>query len=71
MHEVFYTYFQPHPDYNFEDIVAESNRLFQRQRAIQAMLDGILPPDILLDMLDEHGIDPIEYVNSIATVLLP
>ncbi|HEY9672239.1 MAG TPA: hypothetical protein V6D11_12395 [Waterburya sp.] len=65
----FDTYLFEHPDFSEEDRMQEINRLFQRQRAVQCLLDGILPPDVLLDVLQEHGIDAANYVEGIAGAL--
>ncbi len=57
------------PDYSYEDLMAESERLIQRQKAIQVFLSGELPPDVVLDMLEEHGIDAAIYTEQIADLL--
>lgn len=64
----FDTYLFEHPDFNEEDRMLEIQRLFQRQRAIDCLLEGTLPPEVLLDMLEEHGIDAAHYAEQIAEV---
>ena len=59
------TLFIEHPDYNGSDAFAEADRLFQRQQAISGLLDGSVPIDYCLDMLDEHGIDPHGWIDTV------
>ena len=44
---------------------AEIARLFQRQEAIEAMLEGRESPATVLDMIAEHGLDPIAYIDDV------
>lgn len=60
----FITYADNNPDFNEADSLAEAERLFQRQTVIEAVLQGKEHPDVMLDMLEEHGIDAAEYVES-------
>lgn len=54
-----------HGDFSPADIEAESIRYLQRQRAIAACLDGREHPDLVLDMLEAHSIDPVAYVDEV------
>lgn len=54
-----------HGDFSAADIEAESIRYLQRQRVISACLDGREHPDLVLDMLEAHSIDPIAYVDEV------
>lgn len=56
------TYLEVDPDFNQVDLQAEIQRLFVRQKAIDAMLRGEIPPDYVGDMLIEHGIEPTEWL---------
>lgn len=44
---------------------AEIEALMQRSEAIEALLAGKESPSMVLDMLDAHGLNPIEYVDSV------
>lgn len=63
--ELFATYLVDQRDFSEADIKAECRRLFERQKAIADVLDGKLPPDLLLDMIQEHGIEASEYVGCV------
>jgi hypothetical protein len=52
-------------DFTQADIEAEAIRYLQRQRAISACLAGREHPDVVLDMLEAHSIDPIAYVDEV------
>ncbi len=54
------------PDYSYQDLLAECQRLIQRQQAIHNFLEGKFEPDALLDMLQEHGIQADDYCLNIA-----
>jgi hypothetical protein len=63
--EVFATFLIENRDFNEADVQAECRRLFQRQQAIADVLDGKLPPDVLLDMVQDQGIEASEYVDCV------
>lgn len=63
--ELFCTFGAESPDFNASDIDAECRRLFERQKAIALMLDGKLPADYVLDMIEEHGGDAAEYTVQV------
>lgn len=67
---VFDTTYIDHPDYNSSDHDAECRRLFARQRAIQGLIDGTVDPDYLLDLLEDQGVSPTEYVETVEDNLL-
>jgi len=54
-----------HPDFDSLDIQAEMDRYMQRQKAISACFEGTQHPDVVLDMLEAHSIDPVEYVAEV------
>lgn len=58
------TFLQVDPDFSQQDLQAEIARLFQRQRAIDALLRGEMAADTLGDMLAEHGIDPYSWMSE-------
>jgi hypothetical protein len=62
----FDTYLVEDSDFNEQDRMREIQRLFRRQKAIESLLDSTLPPDVLLDMLEEQGLDAADYVEEIA-----
>ena len=53
------------PDFNSSDSQHEINQLIVRQTAIQDCLTGEQHADVLLDILDSQGINPIEYVACV------
>jgi hypothetical protein len=57
------------PDQSLEDIQAETVRLFERQRAIDALLRGEVDAEFVLDMLAEQEIDPTAYVDCVQSNL--
>lgn len=57
------------PDQSLEDIQAETVRLFERQRAIDALLRGEVDAEFVLDMLAEHEIGPTAYVDCVRSNL--
>lgn len=63
--ELFATFPIENRDFNDADVQAECKRLFARQRAIADVLDGNLPADYLLDLIQEQGIEASEYVACI------
>jgi hypothetical protein len=52
-------------DFSASDLAAEMERYVQRQKAIAACLDGTEHPDVVLDMLEAHSIDPVAYVDAV------
>jgi hypothetical protein len=58
------TVFVDHPDYNKSDEQAEADRLFQRQQAIAGLLDGSVPVDYCLDLLEAQGINPHAWIDA-------
>lgn len=61
------TYFRDNPDYSAADAMAESEALFERQQAIQDMLDGKVHPDAVLDILSDQGFDVDEYIDVVCS----
>ncbi len=57
------------PDQSLADMQAESIRLFERQRSIDALLRGEVDAETVLDMLAEHEIDPAAYVDCVRSNL--
>jgi hypothetical protein len=53
-----------HPDFNSLDMQSELERYFARQKAISACLSGHEHPDVVLDLLESHSIDPVAYVDE-------
>lgn len=53
-----------HPDFNSLDMQSELKRYFARQKAISACLSGTEHPDVVLDLLESHSIDPVAYVDE-------
>ena len=53
-----------HPDFDSLDMQSELERYFARQKAISACLSGNEHPDVVLDLLESHSIDPSEYVDQ-------
>lgn len=47
----------------------EINNLFQRQDAIARMLAGKESPSVILDMVSEHGLDPIAYSVNVSNAI--
>jgi hypothetical protein len=58
------TLFVAHPDYDLQDERNEVDRLWQRQQAIDGLLSGTVPLDYCLDLLDEQGINPVQWVDA-------
>jgi hypothetical protein len=53
------------PDFNSQDQLSEFDKLFSRQIAIQSCVDGDLSAEDLLDLLEDQGVDPNLYVDSV------
>ena len=58
-----------HPDFDSLDMQAEMARYMQRQKAISACMSGTEHPDVVLDMLEAHSIDPVEYVAEVEAAI--
>ena len=54
---------EDNPDFDRTDTTNEIQQLHERNSAIQAVVDGKLPPDELLDLLEFQGLDPVYYVS--------
>jgi hypothetical protein len=52
-------------DFNQSDIEAEWKNLLQRQKTVQAVIDGEMPVDVLFGMLMEQSIEVSEYVDEV------
>jgi hypothetical protein len=52
-------------DFNQADIEAEWKNLLQRQKTVQAVIDGAMPVDVLFGMLMEQSIEVSEYVDEV------
>ena len=57
---------EENPDFNESDLKQAHEDYCRLQSAIQSCLDGTLPPDVLLDMLAENGVDVDQYVAEVA-----
>jgi hypothetical protein len=53
------------PDFSERDNLRAITEMRQRNRAIQECLFGHLKPEDLLDILEQTGLDPIEYVEAV------
>lgn len=62
----FSTFFTPTTDMSLADIQAEIERLYQRQKAIDACVHGELDEETLFDLLESQGIDPVEWAETSA-----
>lgn len=60
----FCTFLTPHPDLSPGELQAEISRLYERQKAIDAMVHGELDLESLLDLLEDHEIDPEQWINT-------
>ena len=61
----FLTFYRFHPDHNVQDERKETELLYQRQGAIEDMLEGREHVDVVLDMLEEQGIDAAAYADAV------
>ena len=61
----FMTFFREHRDHNGCDARKEAEMLYQRQGAIEDMLEGKEHPDTVLDLLEEQGIDAANYADQV------
>lgn len=62
----FCTFFTPTPDMSLADIQSEIAKLYQRQKAIDAVVHGEMDEDELYDLLMEHAIDPEDWAETVA-----
>jgi hypothetical protein len=53
------------PDFSELDTARAVREMRWRNRAIQNCIDGRLPAEELLDVLEATGLDPIEYVEAV------
>lgn len=62
----FNTFLVERPEYGQSELEAECRALFERQKAIQGLIDGSVDAETLLDMLQEQdGISADEYVATV------
>ena len=54
---------------DFEGEQREMQKMFERNNAIEDFLEGKLDPDSVLDLLEEHQINPADYVASVTSQL--
>lgn len=62
----FNTFFTPTADMSLSDIQSEIERLYQRQKAIDACLHNELDEETLFDLLEAYGVDPVEWAETSA-----
>lgn len=62
----FNTFFTPSPGMSLADIQREIEQLYQRQKAIDACAHGELDEETLFDLLEDHGVDPVEWAEAAA-----
>lgn len=48
-----------------EEMLQESARLMERQKAIDALLRGEIDPATVLDLIEFHGINPAAYMDCV------
>jgi len=53
------------PDFNEADDLQESEKLIERQQVIQSVVLGDESTSYLLDLLESHGLDPVQYVAMV------
>ena len=61
----FMTWYREHPDYDARDARTEAQRLYERQGAIEDLLEGNVQVDEVLDRLDQQGIDAAAYADTV------
>lgn len=61
----FLTFYRDHPDHDDQDGRNETQLLFERQGAIEDLIEGKAQPDEVLDRLEEQGIDAAAYVDDV------
>ena len=63
------TFFGPNPDLSPPEIEKEFNQMLERNQALDDFLEGKLPASDVLDILEANGVDPVEYVIEVDSVL--
>lgn len=61
----FLTYYRQDVDYSVADAAHEFNLMVQRNEAIDAFLTGHQDVDYMLDVLNDQGIEPEEYLEAV------
>lgn len=61
----FLTFCAEHPDHDRQDARRAAEQLYQRQGAIEDMLEGREHVDVVLDMLEEQGVDAAAYADAV------
>lgn len=59
------TFFRDNRDYNTADVMAEAEALFNRQKMIDLVVSGSIPPDELMDCLTDQGYKSDDYIDQI------
>lgn len=59
------TFFRDNPDYNSADVMAEAEALFNRQKMIDLVVSGSIPPDELMDCLADQGYKSDDYIDQV------
>ena len=59
------TCYREHPDHDAQDKRRETEQLFQRQGAIEDLLEGRGHVDVVLDLLEEQGVDAAAYADEV------
>ncbi|MEM6353590.1 MAG: hypothetical protein AAF766_22800 [Cyanobacteria bacterium P01_D01_bin.14] len=59
------TWYREHPDYSGQDARKETQLLYERQGAIEDLLEGKVQADEVLDRLDQQGIDAAAYADRV------
>lgn len=65
--DVFYTFGAYRPDMTATEEEAETQKLVQRNGLVDAFLMEEIPADVLLDCIEEHGLDAAGYVKNIVS----
>jgi hypothetical protein len=63
------TFFDPNPDLSPAEIEKEFHQMVERNQALDDFLEGKLPATDVLDILEANGVDPVEYVTEVDSVL--
>ena len=61
----FLTYLDENPDYGASDLNRAFEQLWVRQGLIQDWLDGKEYVDVVLDCIEEHGLEAAGYVEAV------
>ncbi|WP_163695795.1 hypothetical protein [Adonisia turfae] len=59
------TWYREHPDYDAQDARNEAQLLYERQGAIEDLLEGKVKADDVLDRLDQQGINAAAYADTV------